>query len=77
MKYSKVCKGTMCFMKVESFKINNVSRKYFKAREIWCMAQEVIMSCKLGILIRWVNYVSSLLNGISNVNFITDRAVSV
>jgi len=35
------------------------------------------MSCKVGILTRWFNYVSNLLNGISNGNFITDRAGSV
>jgi len=35
------------------------------------------MSCKLGMLTAGINYVSNLLNGISNVNFIADRAVSV
>ena len=33
------------------------------------------MSCKLGMLTAGINYVSNLLNGISNGNFITDRAV--
>jgi len=35
------------------------------------------MSCKLGMLTAGITYVSNLLNGISNANFITDRAVSV
>jgi len=35
------------------------------------------MSFKIGISTRWVHYESVLLNGISNANFITDRAVSV
>ena len=35
------------------------------------------MSCKLRILTAWMDYVSNLLNGISNANFITDKAVSV
>ena len=35
------------------------------------------MRYKLRILTIWMNYVSNLPNGISNANFITDRAVSV
>ena len=35
------------------------------------------MSCKFGILTRLVNYVTKMLNGITNTNFITDRTVSV
>jgi hypothetical protein len=34
------------------------------------------MSCKMGMLTGWVNYVSNLLNGVSNANFVTDRAMS-
>jgi len=35
------------------------------------------MSCKLGMLTRWVNYVSNLLNGFNISNFTTETAVSV
>jgi len=58
-------------------KINNESRKYFKPPVSWCKVEEGIMSCKLGMLRAGINYVSNLLNWISNANFITDRAVRV
>jgi len=58
-------------------KIYNVSRKYFKPRISWCEVEEGVMSCKLRILTAWMNYISNLPNGISNTNFITDKAVSV
>ena len=58
-------------------KINSISPRYFKPSVSWCEVEEGIMSCKLRILTAWINYVSNLLNWISNVNFITDRAVSV
>jgi hypothetical protein len=57
--------------------INNVSSTYFKPHLSLCKFEENIISCKLGISTRWVNYISNLLNGISNANIITNRAVSV
>jgi hypothetical protein len=57
--------------------INNVSRKYFKPRVSWCKVNEGVMSCKLGILTEWINYVSNLLNWLSNAKFISDRVASV
>jgi len=65
----------MCYMKVEILKINNVSRKYFKAPVSWCKVEEGIMGCKLGMLTAGIIYFSNLLNWVSNANFITDRAV--
>jgi len=40
------------------------------------MVEEGVMSCKFGVLTAGINYVSFLLIGISNANFITNRAVS-
>ena len=57
--------------------INNVSSKYVKPCVSCCNLEECVMSCKLGILTRLVNYVSKMLNGITNTNFITDRTVSL
>jgi hypothetical protein len=75
--FEKVKERKLLHVTGKFLKLSNVSRKYFKPRLSWCKLEGGIMSCKLRILTTWINYVSNLLNWISNANFIGDRTVSV
>jgi hypothetical protein len=75
--FEKVKERNVLHVTGKFLKLNNVSAKYLKPSVSWCKVEEGIMSCKLGILTAWINYVSNLLNWIGNANFISDRSVSV